>query len=505
MMNYVLAEISRHNLRLYHNKYGDNRTFVPQHGTNEPVPLAICSVKNELRIGNAAIRCKNENVEKVFDDLFETAKTDQSLLDIKSRDFIKIVLKELIDKLCQSIFYSDISDNAKQITLILLFANDVLENEMKLVANGMREIGFYKVIPIPQSKLSIKFFLNCQNYDWSQERNGMVVMSDNKDLSIKCFSLDNGELLYQDIFKGYGCDPRFNWAVDEIWKTDVSRYSTCFKKEEAVPLIENALSIFLAGNSYELNTTIKLPNDTPCNIFMARTTYNNYSHPGIELSSIIDSVVKKAGLDYETTGIVLQGYASNNKFFHDSFGKFDPISDEDYECSCQIRNQLLCNLIDGIDYEFKGREKLSDDSQSDVPVREAGEETPDDSTNVDAELKCPEPTPITVDIDASIRQEGKWRDKKHILTVVVTPRCNRLFEFDATLVISTDIPDRSEINRYTCYDIKKGDGQIEFETQIPLQNTEPGNTIMFYVFPRDRKISQKMIEVINPKNKIKSI
>lgn len=144
-------------------------------------------------------------------------------------------------------------------------------------------------------------------------------------------------------YKGKGRDPRFSWAVKKLWK-DVENYTYCDEKE-CLPYIEGSLDAFLSSKRMELNT-IKLPDGNDYTVFLNREIYNVYSPPDANMfASLISDIVNEVGLKYETTGIVLQGYAAENKFFRESFNQFDPVSDETQEFRSAIRNYILKQLL----------------------------------------------------------------------------------------------------------------------------------------------------------------
>lgn len=342
-MKYVLAEINRRNISFhYYNGENGNRAFVP-YGSNGPIPLAISYLNNRYSIGIAAQSAVEEGQKEAYNNLFDVTRMEKCCDGLRDRQLVPKVITILLEDLCRDKFNSNLDITAPQMTLILLYGNDVGVENIECVEQELSKIPFAEIKVYDQSVEAIKFFCNSTIYDWSGETDAMVVLSDNQDLSVSCYSLTDYSLKYSHRYKEQGKDPRLEWATEKLWR-DVTNHTWC-TKEECLPVIRKAIERFLASNNQEL-TSIKLPDGEECQVLMSKNTYYAYSPSGgNQFMTIAGDVVKKAGLKYETTGIILQGYAANNKFFRESFISFDPISDNTEAISKEIRNYILRNIL----------------------------------------------------------------------------------------------------------------------------------------------------------------
>ena len=322
-MKYVLADITRRKIGLFYYKENGDRAFEP---FNSPIPLAISYSNGRFEIGQAALNAIQEGVAEAYADLFDIQGQNLKCNDIKSNQFIPEIVRLLLEELFDQKFYVRFRNLVNQVSLVLLFGNDVNEEERRMVYEGLKIDGFGELRMLVQALESVKYFQSSPRYNWSRETDAMVVLSDNVDLSVKCFSLSDYHLTFERRYKGKGRDPRFEWAVRKLWESVKSK--DYFEEKECIPHIEKELYAFLASGKPEL-TILPMPNGKECSVLLNRGVYNVYSPPDANLfASLISDIVNEVGLKYETTGIVLQGYAAENKFFHESFNQFDPISDE---------------------------------------------------------------------------------------------------------------------------------------------------------------------------------
>jgi hypothetical protein len=285
-------------------------------------------------------------VQEAYVNLFDLIGQPVKCNDIESKQFIPEIVRVLLDELFDQKFYVKFRNRVEQVSLLLLFGNDVGPEERKIVYEGLRIDGFAELRSLVQAVEAVKYFQSSPRYNWSRETDAMVVLSDNLDLSIKCFALSDYHLTFERHFKGKGRDPRFEWAVRKLWK-DVQSETFCEEKE-CVSSIEKQLYAFLTSGRSEL-TSLKLPDGIDYQVFLNRERYNVYAPPdATQFASLISDVVSEVGLKYETTGIVLQGFAAANKFFRESFNQFDPVSDETPEFRNGIRNYILKQFLGGV-------------------------------------------------------------------------------------------------------------------------------------------------------------
>lgn len=345
-MNYVLAEITRRNISLhYYREQNGNRAFVP-FGANGPIPLAISYLNGRYSLGKAAQMAVEEGQKEAYYNLFDINRSTPCCEGLNGGQLIPKVITLLLDDLCKDKFYSSMAEMASDITLVLFYGNDVSFDEIDRVRSEMRYVPLADLKVIDHSQESVKFFHNGTIDDWSGETDGMVVMSDNQDLSVKCYSLADYKLKYEHRFKNKGVDPRFEWAVNLLW-TMVKDQTFC-SEEESLPCIKKELKNFLDSENYELHS-VKLP-DGKWSVMLSRRQYDTYSPPGgNQFMTIAGDVVQKAGLRNATTGIVLQGFAADNKSFRSSFVScdFDPISNENESVIPDIYNTILSMLLGG--------------------------------------------------------------------------------------------------------------------------------------------------------------
>lgn len=341
-MKYVLAEITRRNIGFhYYREHNGNRAFVP-YGTNGSIPLAISFQNGRYSLGKAALIAVEEGQEDAYYNLFDVSGSQPCFDGLMGGQLVAKVITLLLEDLCKDKFYSNLSDIASDITLALFYGNDISLAEIERVHNELSLSSLAEVKVFDHSQEAVKFFHQGTVDDWSGETDGMVVMSDNQDLSVKCYSLSDYSLKYEHRFQGKGVDPRFEWAVNMLWQNVKNR--TYSRKEECDPIIKKTIKDFLDSDRTEL-LSLKLP-DGSWPVMLTKRQYNLYSPPGgNQFVTIAGDVVQKAGLRYETTGIVLQGFAADNKSFRDSFLSFDPISHENEVRSCEIRNNILSVLM----------------------------------------------------------------------------------------------------------------------------------------------------------------
>ncbi len=341
-MNYVLADITRRTIGLYYYLDNGNRVFET---FNNPIPLAIAWVNGRFEIGQAALNAVENGVQEAYADLFDVQGQPLKCNDIESKQFIPEVVRIMLDDLFDHKFFVKFRTKVDQVSLLLLFGNDIGSEERKNVYEGLRNDGFAELHSLIQAVEAVKYFQSSPRYNWSRETDAMVVLSDNKDLSIKCFDLTDYHLTFERRYPYRGRDPRFEWAVRKLWK-EVQSYTYC-EEEECVPYIEKQLDAFLTQGKSEM-TSLRLPDKMDYQVFLNREQYNVYSPPDANMfASLISDVVGESGLKYETTGIVLQGYAAGNKFFRESFNQFDPVSDETQEFRAGIRNYILKQFLGG--------------------------------------------------------------------------------------------------------------------------------------------------------------
>lgn len=345
-MNYVLAEITRRNISLhYYREQNGNRAFVP-FGANGPIPLAISYLNGRYSLGKPALIAAEEGQKDAYYNLFDINRSTPCCDGMLGGQLIPKVITLLLDDLCKDKFYSSLAEMASDITLVLFYGNDVSFEEIDRVRAEMRHVPLADLKVIDHSQESVKFFHNGTIDDWSGETDGMVVMSDNQDLSVKCYSLSDYKLKYEHRFKNKGVDPRFEWAVNFLW-TMVKDQTFC-SEEESLPCIKKELKDFLDSENFELHS-VKLP-DQRWSVMLSRRQYDSYSPPGCnQFMTIAGDVVHKASLRNATTGIVLQGFAADNKSFRSSFvsGDFDPISNENESVIPDIYNNILSMLLGG--------------------------------------------------------------------------------------------------------------------------------------------------------------
>lgn len=343
-MKYVLAEINRQNISFhYYNGENGNRAFVP-YGSNGPIPLAISYLNNRYSIGIAAQLAVEEGQKEAYNNLFDIARMEKCCDGLRDKQLVSKVITILLEDFCRDKFNSNLDITAPQITLILLYGNDVDIDDIECVEQELSNIPFAEIKVYDQSVEAVKFFRNGSIDDWSGESDAMVVLSDNQDLSIRCYSLADYRLKFSHRYKNQGKDPRLEWAAENLWR-DLARHTYC-TKEESLPVIRKAIERFLASPNREL-TSIKL-SDGEYQVLLSKNSYYAYSPAGgNQFMTIASNVVQKAGLSYNTTGVVLQGYAANNKFFRESFVScnFDPISDDNESISREVRNCILRDLL----------------------------------------------------------------------------------------------------------------------------------------------------------------
>lgn len=354
-MKYVLADITRRNISFhYYQERNGNRAFVP-FGTNGPIPLAISYANGRYSIGKPAQLASEAGQKEAYYNLFDENDTQKRYCDgLRYRQLVPMVIAIMLGDLCGEKFYTTLEESSNEITMALLYGNDITLDEIENVRSVlMRDAALAEVKVFDHSQEAVKFFHPGVIDDWSGETDGMVVMSDNEDLSIKCYTLSDYKLKYEHRFKGKGTDPRFEWAVNMLWKT--VKDDTYCTVEDSLPVIKKNLKYFLDSSDAELNT-VKLSDGNNYQVHLTRRQYDIYSPPGgNQFVTIAGDVVRKADLSYKTTGIVLQGYAADNKSFRDSFVSFDPISNENESITREIYNNILSVLLgDGIEPEVSG-------------------------------------------------------------------------------------------------------------------------------------------------------
>ena len=332
-MKYALVELYRREIGLYF--YDDNNGIRAFETINSSIPLAIAYNGRELEYGQPALDAVQQGRQQAYSDLFDLMDAGVKCNNLPSRMFVVALVRDAVGDLATKRMF-----NIKDMTLVLLCGNDVLANEVQRIANALQGDGYAEVKTMFQSVESVKYLRHVDN--WSREIDAMVVRSDNKDLSVKCFSLSDFGVKYEHIFKGRGKDPRFEWASEDLWNT--LRSQTWTNEDEALPIISAALEAFLKSNQFEL-TSIRLP-DGNYPVYLSKQAFETYSPPDAnQFVSMISDIVQQVGLQYETTGIALQGRAANNRFFRNSFSLFDPISNETDEDCEKIRSQVLKQLL----------------------------------------------------------------------------------------------------------------------------------------------------------------
>lgn len=501
-MKYVLAEISRRSIGLFYNEGNGSRTFVP-FGSNGPIPLALCSINGEFQVGEVALQAVEDNREDAFFNLFDLAKSRLICNGKPAREFAVEAILVLLDDLCHEAFYSSLNEMAFQMTLILSYSNDIMSVERDLVDNILSAQSFAKLESVVQSSLAVDFFVHSPSYEWGMEENAMIVSSDNKDLSVKCVSLSDGRLLYEKLFQERGCDPRYEWAVKNIWE-DVSTATYC-TEEQAMPMISKVLDGFLKSGSMEL-TSVKLPDGADYSTYLNKSAYENFCPAnGNQLVSLIADVVKEVGLEYATTGIILQNFTSQNKYFHESFNQFDPISDETIDCSNEIRNQLLRNLLDEKPIEFKGvarKPKIAQpvysvfDVQPEVETPLSVISEPEHSSEATSTPKPSDDINRRFMMESSVTSEGKMFKKKNFLSISVEVLDGKSLPFDCVFTIDdknfkTYKPDES-----FCADCKKGtSGRMEFGPyDLPFSEFKDAKVLYAHIWPADKKQSPNVFK-----------
>lgn len=346
-MNYVLAEITRRNISFhYYREQNGNRAFVP-YGENGPVPLAISYQNGHYSLGKAAQMAVEEGQKDAYYNLFDINRSTSCCDGLLGGQLIPKVITLLLEDLCKDKFYSSLAEIASDITLVLFYGNDVSFEEIDRVRSEMRHVPLAELKVIDHSQESVKYFHKSTVDDWSGETDGMVVMSDNQDLSVKCYSLSDYSLKYAHCFKGKGVDPRFEWAVNLLWNT--VKDDTYCTVENSLPVIKRVLRNFLDSDDIGLDL-VKLPDGNNYQVCLTRRQYDSYSPTGgNQFITIAGDVVQKAGLRNATTGVVLQGFAADNKSFRSSFVScdFDPISNENESISPDIYNTILSMLLGG--------------------------------------------------------------------------------------------------------------------------------------------------------------
>ena len=246
-MKYVLAEINRRNISFhYYNGENGNRAFVP-YGSNGPIPLAISYLNNRYSIGIAAQSAVEEGQKEAYNNLFDVTRMEKCCDGLRDRQLVPKVITILLEDLCRDKFNSNLDITAPQMTLILLYGNDVGVENIECVEQELSNIPFAEIKVYDQSVEAIKFFCNSTIYDWSGETDAMVVLSDNQDLSVSCYSLTDYSLKYSHRYKEQGKDPRLEWATEKLWR-DVTNHTWC-TKEECLPVIRKAIERFLASNN----------------------------------------------------------------------------------------------------------------------------------------------------------------------------------------------------------------------------------------------------------------
>lgn len=345
-MKYVLADITRRNISFhYYQEQNGNRAFV-SYGTNGPIPLAISYENGRYAIGKPAQVAAEAGQKEAYYNLFDENGAKMYCNGLHNRQLVPKVITLMLEDLCRDRFNATLAEAAPQITLALLYGNDISFDEIENVRSTLaREVSLAELKVFDHSQESVKYFHKGTIDDWSGETDGMVVLSDNQDLSVKCYALSDYTLKYEHRYKNKGVDPRFEWAVNELWKAVTLTYCT---KEESMPYLKKAVKAFLDSGKPELNS-VRLP-DGDWLVHLTRRQYDIYSPPGgNQFMTIAHEVVEQKSLNMreETTGIVLQGYAADNKSFRDSFISFDPISNENEAMSREIRNNILDVLLGG--------------------------------------------------------------------------------------------------------------------------------------------------------------
>ena len=340
-MKYVLVEVYRRSIGLFY--YDDEKKGTGAFEVvNGSVPLAIAYINGRFEVGQTALIAVKNGQAEAYDNLFGLMDKDVSCGGESSIQLIPTVIRQSLEDYFTSKRGGSYRDFLDDITLVLLYGNDVMEKECEKVTDAFKKDGFASVKPMSQSVEAIKCFRMSPKHNWSRENDAMVVRSDGVDLSIKCFSLSDYHLTFEHFYKNKGSDPRFDWALNKLWN-DVSA-KTYLNKDEASPAIAEILESFIASSRLEL-TEIRL-SDGVYAVYLTKKQYETYTPPNATtFVSLISDIVKDTGQKYETTGIVLQGKTANNGFFHKSFELFDPISDETDEFRCEIRDYVLKQLL----------------------------------------------------------------------------------------------------------------------------------------------------------------
>ena len=198
-MKYVLAEITRRSIGFhYFREQNGNRAFVP-YGSNGPIPLAISYLNGRYSLGKAAQMAVEEGQKEAYYNLFDINRNTPCCDGLLGGQLIPKVITLLLEDLCKDKFYSSLAESAPDITLVLFYGNDVSLEEIDRVISEMRHVHLAELKVIDHSQESVKFFHKGTIDDWSGEADGMVVMSDNQDLSVKCYSLSDYKLKYEHL------------------------------------------------------------------------------------------------------------------------------------------------------------------------------------------------------------------------------------------------------------------------------------------------------------------
>ena len=503
-MKYILLEISHRTIALFYNGGDGARTMQPFR-EGRTLPLALCYMGGEYHTGVFAQQQKDLGHPEAYDNLFQEARKNSRCHDILSKDYVPTVVNLSVSQICREQFLIDAKNKASEITIILLYSMDVKEEERKMLNDALLPYGYASVIVADRAQRTSLTFLKYKNEELKRNKAALVINSDNEDLSVKCLSLTDGCTIVEKHLLGKGKDPRFQYGINQIWLgVENQVYST---KDKELPYLERALRNFIANSQVEM-TSVELSDGT-YSTYLSKTQYNNYSSHDTSITTDFVSILSQGKVSPSDCFVILENYATGNKFFKDALIQFSPIIDEDKAAKKEMRDLLIQDIIDGRPISFYNISTILEQEKQrliEVELKRQADARAAEEAAEQERLKTQTPTVFIEEkpdngpgiqaydgarkftIKSSVVKSGGFFSRRTNISIEVSVDGDKPLPCNCALTIDTqNYKTYREETKFE--EMDKGDkGPFQFGPYtMPLSGIEKGAKVIYaHVYPTDR-------------------
>lgn len=348
----ILIEITRDTISFYYNKDDGESRFIP-YGDERVKPLSVICDGDELSMGSYAHSEAMHGNPNAYTDMFDVIQLHKVIkyrgcdYDINKLLFLAIerYISEFFDRVLLR-QEGSLEDNRASLPLILMFGNDLKENERSFVRESFKNGGYGCIREIDGNSL----LMTIVDATAVEGCKACLFVGGSKD-DLHCHLVVGGDKKTEFRLAGVGSDPRIAAAAKNIWRAIEFEgyYVVGDKKMDDEQKVRDEAADFIRSGLSERDSAIMLSDGRTYPYFLQTTGINMHDNTLDDNCQraflTIGGNLSSEGIDENSCVVVLADKDVANDYikslFRNKFSNVIKVSDKDRE---EVRNRILAEV-----------------------------------------------------------------------------------------------------------------------------------------------------------------